>query len=181
MNRLRLALLGFGLSAALAAPTSHADASIDVEMYEATSDGRGDAIGTVTLEEHRYGVLIKPSLEQLEPGLHGFHLHENPDCGPGQKNGKKAAAIAAGGHYDPEDTNAHRGPYDPDGHLGDLPALYVTEEGEADVPLLAPRLQLSDLTDRSLVIHKQGDNYSDDPEPLGGGGSRVACGVVSTD
>lgn len=28
------------------------------------------------------------------------------------------------------------------------------------------------------MIHAGGDNYSDKPEKLGGGGSRIACGVI---
>jgi len=44
--------------------------------------------------------------------------------------------------------------------------------------LLAPRLQLTDLAGRSLMIHAGGDNYSDTPAALGGGGPRAACGVV---
>jgi hypothetical protein len=28
------------------------------------------------------------------------------------------------------------------------------------------------------MIHAGGDTYSDAPEPLGGGGPRIACGVV---
>ena len=31
---------------------------------------------------------------------------------------------------------------------------------------------------RALMIHANGDNYSDIPKKLGGGGARVACGVV---
>jgi superoxide dismutase, Cu-Zn family len=30
----------------------------------------------------------------------------------------------------------------------------------------------------SIMIHSGGDNYSDQPAPLGGGGARIACGVV---
>ena len=37
---------------------------------------------------------------------------------------------------------------------------------------------MNDLYGRALVIHAGGDNYSDSPEPLGGGGARLACGVV---
>ena len=44
--------------------------------------------------------------------------------------------------------------------------------------LLAPRIKLSEIKGRSLMIHAGGDNYSDDPKPLGGGGARVACGVI---
>jgi Cu-Zn family superoxide dismutase len=29
-----------------------------------------------------------------------------------------------------------------------------------------------------LVIHIGGDNYSDQPQPLGGGGARIACGAI---
>jgi Cu-Zn family superoxide dismutase len=39
---------------------------------------------------------------------------------------------------------------------------------------------VEDLKGRSLMIHQDGDNFSDQPEPLGGGGPRVACGVVVT-
>jgi Cu-Zn family superoxide dismutase len=28
------------------------------------------------------------------------------------------------------------------------------------------------------MIHEGGDNYSDEPAPLGGGGARIACGVI---
>jgi Cu-Zn family superoxide dismutase len=28
------------------------------------------------------------------------------------------------------------------------------------------------------MIHEGGDNYSDQPKPLGGGGARIACGVI---
>jgi Cu-Zn family superoxide dismutase len=28
------------------------------------------------------------------------------------------------------------------------------------------------------MIHAGGDNYADKPAPLGGGGERIACGVI---
>ncbi|HAQ86214.1 MAG TPA: superoxide dismutase [Cu-Zn] SodC1, partial [Pseudomonas sp.] len=43
----------------------------------------------------------------------------------------------------------------------------------------APRLKsLGDLKGHALMVHEGGDNYSDEPKPLGGGGARVACGVI---
>lgn len=139
-------------------------------------NGVGEEIGTVKAEDTEYGLLLTPSLSNLPPGTHGLHLHQNPDCGPGEKDGKIAPGIAAGGHYDPEDTETHQGPYS-DGHLGDLPVLIVDETGTASLPVLAPRLTTADLEERSLMVHEGGDNYSDEPE-LGGGGSRIACGVI---
>jgi Cu-Zn family superoxide dismutase len=91
--------------------------------------------------------------------------------------GKPMAASAAGGHFDPLMTGKHEGPYG-NGHSGDLPFLYVDKDGKALLPVLAPRLKVSDLKGRSLMIHAGGDNYSDVPEKLGGGGSRLACGAV---
>ena len=93
------------------------------------------------------------------------------------KEGKAVAALAAGGHLDPSNTGKHEGPYGK-GHLGDLPVLYVGADGKAMLPVLAPRLKVADLKGRSLMIHAGGDNYSDQPDKLGGGGARIACGVI---
>jgi superoxide dismutase, Cu-Zn family len=35
---------------------------------------------------------------------------------------------------------------------------------------------VAEVKGRSIMIHAGGDNYSDQPAPLGGG--RIACGVV---
>jgi len=152
-------------------------ADVVVSMHVVDGSGIGAAIGTVTASTNPYGTILTPDLHGLAPGLHGFHVHQNPSCAPGEKDGKTVAGLAAGGHYDPTNTGHHAGPYG-DGHLGDLPPLYVDGEGNATVPVLAPRLKVSDLQGRSLMIHAGGDNYSDEPQKLGGGGARVACGVV---
>jgi Cu-Zn family superoxide dismutase len=89
--------------------------------------------------------------------------------------------MAAGGHLDPGHTDHHLGPYNPNGHLGDLPALYVSPTGNANLPVLAPRLSVKNILGHSLMVHMGGDNYSDVPEKLGGGGSRMVCGVISTE
>jgi len=142
-----------------------------VPMYMTADTGMGKDVGTITIAETNHGLLFTPHLTDLTPGLHGFHVHEKPDCG---KNG-----MAAGGHLDPEKTGKHLGPYNDKGHLGDLPALYVAADGTASLPVLAPRLKhLADVKKHSLMIHEGGDNYSDTPQKLGGGGGRMICGVV---
>jgi Cu-Zn family superoxide dismutase len=43
----------------------------------------------------------------------------------------------------------------------------------------APRLtKLSEVKGKALMIHAGGDNFSDQPKPLGGGGERIACGII---
>jgi Cu-Zn family superoxide dismutase len=56
--------------------------------------------------------------------------------------------------------------------------LVVGADGEASLPVLAPQLRVKDVRGRSLIIHEGGDNYSDQPEPLGGSGARIACGLI---
>jgi Cu-Zn family superoxide dismutase len=94
------------------------------------------------------------------------------------KDGKPGAALAAGGHWDPNKTGHHAGPYG-DGHMGDLPAIYVGADGKATYPVLAPRLHSLDaLHGHALMVHIGGDNHDDHPMPLGGGGARIACGII---
>ncbi len=148
-----------------------------VKVNLVNEQGIGKEIGTITASDSKFGLILTPQLSDLTPGLHGFHVHDKPDCSHAMKDGKQIPALAAGGHYDPLGTGKHEGPYG-NGHLGDLPALYVATEGRATLPVLAPRLKMADIKGKSLMIHVGGDNYSDTPTPLGGGGARVACGVV---
>lgn len=163
LNRVKQCALTSAL-AVFVISTSQA-ASITSSIYS-TKDG--SALGQVTFEDSKYGLLIKPQLHGLPVGLHGFHLHQHPNCAE--------HGMGAGGHFDPTNTNSHKGPY-AEGHLGDLPVLMVNEKGEANTTVLAPRLKTTDIQGISLMIHADGDNYSDTP-PLGGGGARIACGKI---
>jgi len=154
-----------------------ARADITVPMHLVDEKGAGNAIGQVVISESPFGLVFTPALTGIAPGLHGFHVHENPSCAPQEKDGKMVPALAAGGHYDPAGSKRHGLPWG-DGHLGDLPALYVDSGGNATNPVLAPRLKMADVQGRSLMIHLGGDNHADHPAPLGGGGARLACGVM---
>lgn len=165
------ALWGSTMAVAAAAPELH------VTMNVLSDSGVGASAGTVTISETPYGVVFTPSLAGLPSGLHGFHVHENGSCNAGQKDGKVVAGLAAGGHYDPAGSKHHGLPWG-DGHLGDLPALYVDATGAATNPVLAPRLKMADLKGRALMVHVGGDNHSDHPAALGGGGARLVCGVI---
>lgn len=167
--------LALAAIAAIPAPSHAAEATVTLNLAQA--DGAGAAVGTVRLVETRYGLALYPSLNGLPAGLHGFHVHENASCAPSTKDGVAVPAGAAGGHLDPLGSKHHGEPWG-DGHLGDLPPLYVAADGSAGTPVLAPRLKLSDVTHHALVVHAGGDNHADHPAALGGGGARVACGVI---
>ena len=100
-------------------------------------------------------------------------------CAPGpDKTGKVIPAGAAGGHMDPAMTGKHEGPQGM-GHLGDLPVLTVAANGTAQETLTAPHIvSVAALKGHALMIHAGGDTYSDTTAPLGGGGARIACGLI---
>tara|TARA_R110000868_G_scaffold69261_1_gene204154 strand:+ start:33486 stop:33983 length:498 start_codon:yes stop_codon:yes gene_type:complete len=149
--------------------TSVFAASVTIPMYTAVDHGQGKSIGNVVAKDTPHGLLLTPNLHGLPAGVHGFHVHTTPNCGD--------HAMDAHGHLDPAKTDKHLGPYGT-GHLGDLPVLPVDNKGDATHPLLAPRLTVKDIEGHALMIHAGGDNYSDKPKPLGGGGARIACGVI---
>ena len=155
---------------------AHAE-TIKADVFLINDKGLGENIGTVTFTDTPAGLEIKTDLKGLPPGKRGFHVHEFGNCGPVEKDGKGIPGMAAGGHYDPAKTGKHLSPGG-GGHHGDLPALEVAAYGTAKVTLLVKNPKTQDFKDRAVMIHAGGDNYSDEPAVLGGGGPRIACGVI---
>ncbi len=172
--RIRLSVMAVALIA-IAVPV--AAAQVSVPMVLVTEQGVGATIGTVTLMDSPGGLVMTPNLAGLPPGGHGFHVHARGDCGVTLTEGKPVPAGAAGGHFDPQGTGTHLGPAGT-GHLGDLPVLEVATDGRGTTAVTAPRLTVTQVRGLALVIHAGGDNYADQPAPLGGGGLRIACGTI---
>jgi Cu-Zn family superoxide dismutase len=175
MNRALPACLA-AAAALLATPALAA--TVRTELVQALPEGAGAKVGSVVISDSPKGAVIQLDLKGLPPGQHGLHLHQNASCAPGPgPDGKVIAAGAAGGHWDPGQTGHHLGP-EGQGHMGDLPRVDVGADGTAKTSLVAPRLKdVSQLRGHALMLHAGGDNYSDTP-PLGGGGARLACGVI---
>lgn len=165
-----LAALAVALTAA---PAMAQDVTADLNRI--TVDGVGEKVGSVVISSTGQGVSFQIEAQGIPAGEHGFHVHENGDCGPGEKDGKREAGLAAGEHYDPASTGSHKGP-DGGGHKGDLPKLMVTGQAVSQA-VSAPHLMLDDIRGRALIIHEGGDTYSDQP-PSGGGEGRLFCAVV---
>jgi len=118
--------LSLSVGGTAAAKNHHRQLKVQMNNIDAT--GVGKPAGTVTIKEVADGLELKVNLKGLPAGEHGFHVHESGNCGPADKDGKPAAGVAAGGHYDPEATKAHKGPAG-GGHKGDLPKLEVAAKG----------------------------------------------------
>lgn len=147
-----------------------------VAVNAVSAQGVGAQIGNLSMRDSAAGLVITTQLSQLPPGPHGFHIHEKGSCEAAEKDGKMGAALAAGGHFNPQQVPHHGTPLT--GHMGDLPLLNVAVDGTANVSVIAPRLSLADVQGLAIMIHAGSDNYSDSPKALGGGGDRIACGVI---
>jgi superoxide dismutase, Cu-Zn family len=119
------------------------------------------------------GVLIHVSMNGLEPGPHGFHVHETGACAPD--------FDAAGGHFAPEG-RPHGFLTEGGPHAGDLPNLFASEDGRARAEHFSERMSLDpshtayllDDDGAAFIVYRQGDDYID----MDSAGGRVACGVI---
>jgi Cu-Zn family superoxide dismutase len=130
--------------------------------------GESDVSGSVTFSEAENGVQVQGSFEGLEPGNHGFHIHEYGDC-------TAEDATSAGGHYNPAG-NEHGAPADEERHMGDLGNLEADENGVATVDYIDQTVTLDQILGRGIIIHAGEDDLKS--QPTGAAGSRVACGVI---
>jgi Cu-Zn family superoxide dismutase len=172
MNRLLLASLAL---AGVAAGAAQADYKVTMNAIDAK--GVGASIGTITIKEAGTGVAFQPDLKGLPPGTHGFHIHSFANCAAKEKDGKLEPGEAAGPHWDPGKAAKHGAP-GAEGHRGDLTPIVVASDGTAQSTVNAPYIKLASLKGKALMIHAGGDNFSDQPKPNGGGGTRIACGTV---
>ena len=57
----------------------------------------GMSMGSVVVSSYDDdGVVFTPNLSGLTPGIHGFHVHQNGDCSPAMKDGKKSVGRCSG-------------------------------------------------------------------------------------
>ena|SRR5437867_634009 len=177
------AFLGSDRNSALGAPeVLRAHAAINGSPGSGIS---GDAVFTELVWRHSpvSEVRVVVHVVGLEPGLHGFHVHENGACA--------APFATAGGHFDagpfgsstPVDANH---PY----HSGDLPNLEVNPAGVGHLEYVTSRFTLRQNTGNALsaldangsaVIVHLNEDLGLNGVVGASGGPRLACGVIEPD
>jgi Cu-Zn family superoxide dismutase len=130
------------------------------------------SMGTVTFSQRGDGVMVTVDLTGLKPNAeHGFHVHEKGDC-------SSADAMSAGGHFNPMG-KPHGAPTG-EHHAGDIPNIKTDAAGRArgsfEIHGLAVGSGPADVIGRSVVIHRDADDYKS--QPAGNSGPRIACGVI---
>jgi superoxide dismutase, Cu-Zn family len=127
--------------------------------------------GTVTFTKTDEGVRVVADVEGLEPGEHGFHIHEFGDC-------SAADATSAGGHFNPG-KHQHAGPDAAERHEGDLGNIAARNARKAHYERVDKELKLDgpdSIIGKSVIVHEKVDDEK--TQPTGNAGARVACGVI---
>lgn len=175
------------------APTGGAETTAADDGATATAtlqDKEGSEVGTVRVSEVAAGTELRVEINGLESGFYGFHVHGTGLCEPNSaapgNPGVTGAFLSAGGHLGAE------GSQHPE-HAGDLPSVYVTEDGQGTLMAVTDRFTVDDLAGgdgTALMLHSGPDNFANIPDRYasagldqdtlrtGDAGPRLACGVV---
>ncbi|MEM8602132.1 MAG: superoxide dismutase family protein, partial [Bacteroidota bacterium] len=136
--------------------------------------------GTILFTEGDEGVTVAYQISGLTPGLHGFHVHANGDCGPGEDG---TPGGAAGGHFNPggHDHGAPSNEADAR-HKGDLGNIEADPDGLAEGAFADTVLRLdgeTSIVGKAFIVHAGEDDLSS--QPSGAAGARVGCGIIALD
>jgi len=173
--RFPIILLGATALSACATVDNIADELTTEQVGMASlSFANGQPAGTARLLSDGDQLSLAVTVNGMEPGSHGFHLHTTGAC-------RAPDFTSAGGHLNPY--NRTHGTQSPGGsHLGDMPNLQVNGSGSAsarvdvsDTPASALE-EIFDADGTAVVVHADADDYRTDP--TGNAGSRIACGVL---
>ncbi|XP_072232721.1 copper chaperone for superoxide dismutase [Leuresthes tenuis] len=118
--------------------------------------------------------LIDGTLDGLEPGAHGLHVHTLGDL--------TQDCDSCGEHYNPFGRQ-HGGPGDSERHAGDLGNIVAGPDGRASFRLEDSQIKVWDVIGRSLVVDAGEDDLGRGAHPLskqtGNSGERLACGIIA--
>jgi len=168
MNKTRV-IAGYVLLLAACATTEPEAPTVTATVRPASGS---QVSGTVKFTQVLSRVRVDAQLASLTPGAHGFHIHENGDCGAPD-------AMSAGGHFNPYGKK-HGGPDAAIHHSGDFGNLTANENGKAALTVWLEGFSVGTGKDgiigRSIVVHADPDDLKTDP--TGNSGRRVGCGVI---
>ena len=173
-----LPLLVFNILAVLSFTTNaHAEMASALVI-----DNDKNELGLIEAKQGPHGILLHVDLKGLPAGKHGFHIHQTGTCADHNEFKKSGGHIGKG--------IAQHGFMNDEGYeTGDLPNLIVAENGHIEAEFFVVGAQLAgentkanlnsvilDDDGAAFMIHEYADDHK--TQPIGGAGSRIACGVI---
>ncbi|KAM6909016.1 copper chaperone for superoxide dismutase [Xenentodon cancila] len=137
--------------------------------------GAGSVQGVVRfLQLSEQYCLIDGTIDGLDPGPHGLHVHALGDL--------TQDCLSCGEHFNPFGQQ-HGGPGDSERHVGDLGNVVAGPDGRASFRLEDSQIKVWDVIGRSLVVDAGEDDLGRGSHPLskqtGNSGERLACGIIA--
>jgi Cu-Zn family superoxide dismutase len=130
-----------------------------------------EATGVVRFTREDDGIRVSVRLEGLEPGDHGFHVHEFGDC-------SKPDGTSAGGHFNPFG-EPHGGRDATQRHVGDLGNVTADDAGVVEAEFVDGIIAFegeASIIGRGMIVHAGADDL--ESQPTGAAGPRAGCGVI---
>lgn len=128
------------------------------------------------VEEDGGQIAFGVNVENLSPGKHAVHIHEDGDC-------SAEDAASAGGHWNPMGKEHGKWGMEPF-HLGDIGNIDVGENGQGTLSLTTDLWTLGEpgeddhsVIGKSVIVHAGADDFTTQPD--GGAGDRIGCGVIA--
>ncbi|HVT28822.1 MAG TPA: superoxide dismutase family protein [Lacipirellulaceae bacterium] len=125
--------------------------------------------GKVTFTQTDEGIEVVADLTGLQPGEHGFHIHEFGDC-------SMADGKCAGAHFNPTN-QPHGGPDDAHRHVGDLGNIKADGQGHGTYKRVDKVIALNgprSIIGRAVIVHAEKDDF----KSVASAGARIGCGVI---
>ncbi|KAJ8281824.1 hypothetical protein COCON_G00043430 [Conger conger] len=147
----------------------------DLGVAVAMMGGAGPVQGVVRfVQVSQDSCLIDGSIDGLEAGPHGLHVHALGDL--------TRDCLSCGDHFNPNGKQ-HGAPQDTERHVGDLGNIVADSSGRASFRLEDSQLKVWDIIGRSLVVDSGEDDLGRGGHPLskqtGNSGERLACGIIA--
>jgi superoxide dismutase, Cu-Zn family len=161
-------------------------------------DASGHEIGAVKFVDAHGSTEVKVSIRggsaAATDAFHGFHIHANADaagCVADPAQPSNTWFVTAGGHW-------KSGLQTHGQHLGDMPSVFVNENGSVETRFTISRIPLSELAGKAVLLHAGADNFGNVPigiaadqykensadaitktQNTGNASDRIACGVIA--
>lgn len=140
------------------------------------SKSGSEASGVFSFTEKDGVVYMEGKVTGLSPdATHAIHLHENGDCSDDE-------GMAAGGHWNPTDSQHGQWDHEDGYHQGDIGNLQSNAEGEATLAFETDQWCIGcddaekNIIGKSIIVHAGEDDFQ--TQPTGDAGGRIACGVI---